>query len=105
MKVQIVDNPKEVTKHWSTRFIALAGVLMAIAEGLLHHAISYFAFLPDDFRASVPAEWLRYAAIAATVAAAISKFIDQRNLESGRANAGMGRESQRDIPPPRVLDR
>ncbi len=87
--MQLIDNWRQCLRFWSVQ-LQLAGVaILTILEAFPDAAISIWAVLPADIRASIHPDAVRYAGYAIIGAGIIARIIKQTKLNDvGTRDAG-----------------
>lgn len=79
--MHLVKDWKDWPKWFSTWFEAAAAAFFSallIAPEIFIHA---WLMLPDDIRAAIPADWIKWTGVILIVAGSVAKIVDQPKLD------------------------
>lgn len=83
-KKRLVDNAREVWRHWSLRLGAIGAAFVAWFVSSPETAIAAWAMLPDDLKGHLPPQVVGYFGVLMFVCSLAAKFIKQRKLPSNQ---------------------
>ena len=77
MKIQLIDGWYTFHKWWSARLKLIAAAVLLGGEAAQHLLFSW-GVLPDEFKESIPENWIVAATVFILIASFLAQFVRQR---------------------------
>lgn len=78
--MQLIENWRQCLRFWSVQLQLAGAMLLTVLEAFPDAAISIWAVLPADIRASIHPDAIRYAGYAIIVCGIVARIIKQPKL-------------------------